>query len=222
MIVVIGQPVLRRTEAGAEVAGLPGRIAVAAAAHGHPVELVGTAGEDEAGDVLLSALAKAGVGHVAVLRKAGVRTPTVVATDDHADSSVEAPSALDEAESDFATAAGIAAPLDAGDVDLALRYLTESAVLVLAGGVDPGVARVVANAASWAAARLIVVVPTDEQEPAGLPQDAIVFAAPDTDPDGVFAAMVGSFAAALDDGDDPAAAFRSSLDSTGWTLALAD
>lgn len=205
---------------------MSGRIAVAVAGHGHPVEFVGTAGEDEAGDALLSALARARVGHVAVLRKAGARTPMVVATDDHADSSVETPSALDVAESDSATTAGpsqgIAVPLDAGDVDLALRYLIEFGVLVLASGVDPEVARVVANAASWAAARLIVVVPADEQEPAGLPLDAIVFAAPNTDPDGVFAATVGSFAAALDDGDDPAIAFRSSVDSAGWTRAQAE
>ena len=39
--------------------------------------------------------------------------------------------------------------------------------------------------------------------PDGLPADAVVFEAPDDDPDGVFADLVGSFAAALDDGVEP-------------------
>jgi len=52
--------------------------------------------------------------------------------------------------------------------------------------------------------------------------DAIVFEAPDTDPDGVFAAMVGSFAAALDDGNEPAAAFRATVEEAGWTPTPSD
>ncbi len=40
---------------------------------------------------------------------------------------------------------------------------------------------------------------------------------PGEDPDGDFAALVGRFAAALDDGSDAADAFRSSLAEEGWT-----
>ena len=56
--------------------------------------------------------------------------------------------------------------------------------------------------------------------PDDLPRDAIVFEAPDEDPDGVFAEMVGAFAAALDDGADPAVAFRSTVEAEGWTPSL--
>ena len=109
--------------------------------------------------------------------------------------------------------------LEAADVDLALRYLTDFAVLVLADGADPAIARVVSDAATWAGARLILVVPAAGAVPEGIPQDAIVFEAPDDDPDGVFAAMVGAFAAALDDGDEPGAAFTSAVAAEGWAPA---
>ena len=82
--------------------------------------------------------------------------------------------------------------------------------------------QVVVAAAGWAQAALIVVNPAERAVPPGLPEDAIVFEAPDADPDGVFAAMIGSFAAALDAGVDPADAFRSSVDSGGWTPAPAE
>ena len=59
------------------------------------------------------------------------------------------------------------------------------------------------------------------EPPVGLPPDAIVFEAPAEDPDGDFAALVGRFAAALDDGTDAADAFRSSLAEEGWTEAIA-
>jgi len=225
VIVVVGQPVLRRTDAGSEVAGLPAQIAVEAAAHGRSVQLVGSSGEDEAGDAILLALARSSVGHVAMLRKAGTRTPTVSDAGLRSDSSVEGQSPLGEVGADLpptgaaAQSSGAATALDAGDVDLALRYLTDFGVLVLAGNPGSDVARVVADAASWSDARLVVLVLGGESEPAGLPPDAIVFAAPDADPDGAFAAMVGSFAAALDDGDDPATAFRSTVAAGGWTAS---
>ena len=58
--------------------------------------------------------------------------------------------------------------------------------------------------------------------PAGLAPDTIVFEAPGADDDGAFASMVGAFAAALDDGEDPAAAFQSTVDGAGWTAAPAE
>ena len=67
MIVVVGTPAWRPTEPAAP-AGLACGIALAAAAHGAAVELVGRTGDDPAGDALLIALAHAGVGHVARLR----------------------------------------------------------------------------------------------------------------------------------------------------------
>ncbi len=117
-----------------------------------------------------------------------------------------------------ATARGPA--LDAADVDLGLRYLTEFAVVVIAEPMDEATTGVVAEAARWTDARLVVVIPRDAPIPGGLPSDAVVFEAPDTDPDGAFATLVGHFAAALDDGAEPEAAFHASLGSDGWTEAV--
>ena len=112
-----------------------------------------------------------------------------------------------------------APPLDAADVDLGLRYLTDFAVVVLAESAGPDVVRVVADAARWAEARLVLVVAASGSVPDGLPADGIVFEAPDIDPDGVFATLVGDFAAALDDGAEPEDAFRASVASDGWSEA---
>lgn len=209
MIIVVG-PVAYLDAAGrAEPRGAGARIAVAVATHGAGVQLVGKVGEDDAGEAVVLALAALGVGHVAMLREAGRPTSLVRAVDD--DTLVDEDDAAEEPSNESA--------LDAADVDLALRYLTDFAVLVLADGADPAIARVVADAATWAGARLIVVVPAAGAVPESIPQDAIVFEAPDDDPDGVFAAMVGAFAAALDDGDEPGAAFTSAVAAEGWTPA---
>jgi hypothetical protein len=55
-----------------------------------------------------------------------------------------------------------------------------------------------------------------------VPADAIVFEAPASDPDGTFASFVGSFAAALDDGEDPGKAFRSTIEADGWAVSAGD
>jgi hypothetical protein len=231
VIVVVGQPIHRAAEAGTRVDGLPARIAMAAAALGRPVELIGKVGEDEAGDAVVLGLARAGVGHVALLREAGRPTRRAAPLDDEA---IEA-AALGLTGEGFADSAPDAAPdtglagsddpeaaLEAADVDLALRYLTEFSVLVLADPVAPDVVRVVATATGWAESSLLVVLPAGGAVPDGLPPEAVVFEAPDGDPDGVFAAMVGAFAAALDDGGEPGEAFRATVDSEGWTPAPAE
>jgi len=215
VIVVVGQPVYRPLDAGPAVDGLPARIAIAAAATGRLVQMVGKAGDDPEGDAVVLALARGGVGHVALLRDAGMRTPRAseVADDDAEAHDLEVDLA-DEARP--AGDAGREPVMDAADVELALRYLTEFAVIVLADAVSPDVARVVGEAAGWADARMIAVIPAGTLPPDELPPDAIVFEAPDSDPDGVFATLVGSFAAALDGGDDPAVAFQASIAEMGW------
>jgi hypothetical protein len=228
VIVVVGQPLYRESDAGSIPDGLAVRIALAAAGHARSVQVVGKAGEDAAGDAVVLALARGGVGHVALLREAGRPTPRIDLVGAGALDASALPAASTAIEAAPSDIGGMAATvegdltLEAADVDLGLRYLTDFAVVVLADRADAEMARVVGNAVGWADARLIVVVPAGEAEPAGLPPDAIVFEAPDSDPDGVFAAMVGSFAVALDDGDDPAAAFRSSVESGGWTPATAE
>lgn len=203
MIVVVGQPLFRATDQGTPAGGLPSRIALAAAAHGRSVQLVGKAGEDAEGDAVVLALARGGVGHVALLRESGRVTRR--APDRRAPESIP--------DDDTWTT------LEAADVDLALRYLSEFAVLVLADPAAPDIVRVVTDGAGWAGAWLVVVVGQGQTAPDGLPPDAIVFEAPGADPDGVFASLVGSFAAALDDGDDPARAFRASIQIDGWTAS---
>ena len=97
--------------------------------------------------------------------------------------------------------------------------MTEFAVVVVAEPVDEATVAIVAEAARWGDARMILVVPGAAAIPEGLPTDVVVFEAPEADPDGVFANMVGLFAAGLDDGAEPGAAFRDSIGSVGWTDA---
>lgn len=206
MIVVVGLPLYRHTNAGPTAGGTAAGIALVATRAGSAVQVVGKIGEDDAGEAVVLALARQGVGHVAMLREAG--RPTARARDVD-DDSIDTESPVAEALDERPT-------LDAADVDLALRYLTDFAVLVLVEQADGAIAQVVADAANWVGARLIVVVPAAGAVPDGLQADAIVFEAPDADPDGVFATMVGAFAAALDEGDDPGDAFRTTVAQTGW------
>lgn len=68
MIVVLGRPRLDDEGALADTAG---RVAVAAAASGTRVDLVGAVADDAAGDATVVALGQAGVGHAALLRRPG-------------------------------------------------------------------------------------------------------------------------------------------------------
>ena len=112
--------------------------------------------------------------------------------------------------------------IDAADVDLGLRYLTAFEVVVVAEPAPTDLVTVVADAARWSEARMVLVVASGSPCRSALPADVIVFEAPDADPDGVFADLVGSFAAALADGVEPGEAFRASVDSDGWTEVAAD
>jgi hypothetical protein len=143
-------------------------------------------------------LARRGVRHVAVLRDA--ERPTAVLPADIADD-LEA-----ESDPEPEPRGNDAQPtLDAADLELALSYLPEYAVIVVAESLSSGALRVAADAAGWSEAALVVVGAAADL--AGLPDNATVFAPPDGDPDGAFAAMVGAYAAGLDRGDDPRAAF---------------
>ncbi|MDP9482634.1 MAG: PfkB family carbohydrate kinase, partial [Chloroflexota bacterium] len=84
MIVVIGSPRLRRgsPEHPSEAAGLAAGIALAAVSAGRQVQLVGRVGEDPAGEALLLALARAGIGHAATLRDAVFPTSVVLSSGD--------------------------------------------------------------------------------------------------------------------------------------------
>jgi hypothetical protein len=201
-------------------------VALSAAARGARVELVGRVGEDAAGERLLIALAKAGVGHVAVLRDPARPTPVMA----------PAPVAADEDDDDvspFADPPAAPSPstspagpaLDAADIDLAVKYLTPSGVMVVADDVPGDVLAAAVGAAAYAQMRLVVLLAPSVLAagslPAALPDDATVLAAPDED-DGAFDALVGAFAAALDAGAEPAQAFAAAQGGTGWEPVPAD
>jgi hypothetical protein len=210
VIVVIGQPALGRVDDEPVAAGSPARIALAAAARGAAVQLVAKVGEDADGEALILALAQGRVGHVAVQRDPAHPTPLAGAPDD-------APDAGELVDLPSKQASGLA--LDAADVELALRYLTEFRVVVLADELDPAAVRMAADATGWSNATLVAVIAEGGHEPAGLPADAIVLGSPADDAEGAFDRLVGELAAAIDAGADPQAAFRELVDGAGWEPA---
>lgn len=248
MIVVVGRLAWRPAPAPVP-AGRACAIALAAARRGARVEVVGRVGEDVAGEDLVIALARSGVGHAAVLRDPA--RPTPVAPPPEAASGEDdplpfadlgpaaiggggppgaaGPSQSASLAGAVSTAGAIAAEprLDGADIDLALRYLEPSGVVVVADDVTTDVLAVVVEAAEYASARLIVLVPPGgiaaRTLPAGIPGSATVLVAPDDDGGGgAFEALVGAYAAALDAGAEPEAAFVDAQSATGWEVAAPD
>jgi hypothetical protein len=185
------------------------------------VQLVGKVGEGVAGDAVLLSLARSRVGHVAVLRDASTKTTVApsAATSEHILDD-------DDDDDDDPTADPTADPrrgdqsrLDSGDLELALRYLPDYRVVVVADPLDEPALGTVVAAARWAGAQLIVVVPSGSHA-ARMPEDATVLESPEHDPDGAFGAVVGAYAAALDRGAPPAEAFASASAGTGWSATI--
>lgn len=220
MIVVIGQPVLHMAPEGPRVAGTAATAAAEAARRGAPVQLIGKIGDDPDGEAVVLALARDGVGHVALLRDPARATPRLVeaSSGESPELALEDEAAVPPARLEPADPAARPA-LDAGDLDLGLRYLTEFRVLVTAEPLGDEAARIVAGATAWSGATLIALVGEDGSVPVDLPPGAIVLAAPPTDPDGVFARLVGTLAAAIDGGAAPSAAFREIVQAAGWEPA---
>jgi len=225
VIVVIGSPIHRPGVGGRppDVIGLAAGIATAAAAAGRDVQLVGRVGADPAGDASLIGLAERRVGHVAVLRDAGRATRSAPATsgdDDATDGAGSDSGALTAPapSTDAGEGSVVAGTLDAGDLDLALRYLVGFAVVVVAEALPADALAIAAEAAAYTGAALIVLLPPGRRA-ADVPPDAFVLEAPASDPDGVFARTVGLLAAALDRGDAPEAALASAASAGGWERA---
>lgn len=206
--------------------GTAPEIAAAAAAAGAAVEIVTRIGEDGAGEELLLALARARVGHLAVLRDPA--RPTSLAMDDveQPDEAADlVPALLAEAEAAVGrTPTGSsyeprAAPvLEPADLALGLRYLRDYRVVVAVEPIADGGAAVIADAAAFADAGLVVVAPPGLAAPAAYAA-ATLIEAPADDPDGAFAGLVGRYAAALDRGTPPAEAFRAATAEGGWEAA---
>jgi hypothetical protein len=221
VIVVVGSPGARQTVQGIVAAGVAVTIGRVAAAAGAEVQLVGKVGEGAVGDAVLLSLADARVGHVAVLRDASAPTP--LACDETEPEAILDPIDGDpEPEETLAASprAAVGPSLDSGDLQLALRYLPDYRVVVVADALDEASLSTVVAAARWAGAQLIVVVAAGSSV-AGAPEDATVLESPAIDADGAFAAVVGAYAAALDRGANPAEAFASASVGSGWA-AVAD
>jgi hypothetical protein len=213
VIAVIGTPRLRGTGPDADVAGLAAAIAVAAAAAGSRVELIGKVGDDPPGDAALLALAGHFVGHVATLRDPARPTPVIAALAEPGDIVETDPaspvaSAAPATEAPAPVAPNAVVPvLDAADVGLALRYLPELAVIVTVQASSDIVDEAVA-ASGWAQTALIVVVSPDAAAPEGLPEAATVVAvADDDDLEGGAGAAIGRYAAAIDQGEPGSEAY---------------
>lgn len=190
MIIVLGRPSIEDGPIGPLPAGIGATIAMAIAAVGGRVELVGTLGDDAPGDAVAIALARAGVGHAALLRVPGTTTPRGGTTD-------------------------MPARLDAADVELGLRYLTDYRVLIVADPVPADVLAIAADAAAYAGASLVVVVGHGERPMATIGSAATVLEAPD-DALGPFAVAVAGYALAIEAGTDPAIALQGAVEAAGW------
>lgn len=232
MLAVVGSPSFTlgsMPAADGEAGGLAAAIALAAAAAGAEVQLIGKVGDDPAGDAVLLALARGGVGHIALLRDAGQPTPTAPPAVAEADPVDEEPIATLLARAETPDGGPVmpgawVAPstpglaLEPADISLGLQYIREFRVLVAADALDEASVAVIADGASFVDAALVLVTPRG-QVTTGAPGSAIVLEAPAVDPDGAFAALVGRLAAALDRGADAADAFRAAIAEGGWERA---
>ena len=211
MIVVVGLPAVNLGPPPLP-AGRAAAIALAAVKAGARVELMGRIGDDPDGDVLLLALAGAGVGHVALLRDAA--RPTIRLRSAAADDDQRSWAALLGGQDPAPEADDEGPRLDPADVALGLRYLTEFDVLVVADDAPGAVIPACVDAAEFAGARLVVAVRSAGAVPDGLPDDATVLVAPDEDGE-AFPRLLGRYAAALDAGSEPEAAFAA-VAGDGW------
>ncbi len=217
MIVVVGVPGWDGSGDG-RPAGRACEIALAAAAAGSRVELVGRTGDDPAGDALVLALAAGGVGHVALLRDPARPTRRTTGTPpksvtERADAALPADDA--DLPADGAVSSVMEpAVLEPADVSLGLRYLTSYAVLVVTDDAPADVLPVCVESASFVGASLVVALRPGSKLPPGTPAEATVLVAP-VDDEGAFARLLGTYAAALDRGEDPGTAFAAAT-SDGW------
>ena len=71
------------------------------------------------------------------------------------------------------------------------------------------------EAAGFTGAHLILLTPAGAEPPEAT-GDVTVLAVPAAGDDGAFASLVGAYAAGLDGGADPAAAFATAVGRAGW------
>jgi hypothetical protein len=228
VIVVIGSPVLRGSgTSNGEVAGLAGQVALAVAAAGRAVQVVGKVGDDDAGDALMVALTRDGIGHAALLRDAAHPTAVLAATAPDREADLDDAFAPDDADGSPGFDAPEGLPLEAADIELALRYLTAFQVLVIAAPLDAGSLHTALDSAGFSGAHVIRLdvsrsaggeAAATEAPPVGV--EVTAFEAPQHD-EPAFAVMVGRYAAGLDAGRAPGDAFAEATRGTHWERAAA-
>ncbi|HLY13638.1 MAG TPA: hypothetical protein VKR24_04765 [Candidatus Limnocylindrales bacterium] len=224
MIVVIGSPSLLPADPGGRPAAAGPAVDVARGATdaGSSVQLIGKIGDDPAGDALLLALADAGIGHVAILRDPARATPVAQPAADEFEPMLPGDDDQGEAASRRAVAEprpGSLPTIDAGDLDLALRYLPDHQVVIVAERLDPEALAVVAADCSYVGAALAIILEAGGPGSTDLPPEATAFEAPASDPDGVFGRTIGRFGAALEQGLGGAAALAQATTGGGWQPA---
>lgn len=141
MIVVIGTVRARAEGATYGLGSYAATAALALAAAGEPVEMVSKIGVDAAGEAVITQLAAAGIGHVALIRDGALAT------------AVDGSGLLE---------------MDAADLQLALRYLTSFDAVLLVDPVNDSVVATVLDACAYVGARLVVTRP-EGSAPAGVP-----------------------------------------------------
>jgi len=191
-------------------AGRGGR--VCREAPGGAVELVGKVGNDGAGDAVVVALGRLGIGHAALLRDPARPTPVLVpAAADNAGAEVDA-EAPESGCCRKTPPRGLASMPRTWNWPCAScpggrdRPRRHSLRIGDRGGME---------GASFSSARLVVVVPAGASPP-DVPQGAVVLEAlsPTT---ARFGRLVGVFAGALDAGVDTVAAFEEAVAVSGWS-----
>lgn len=202
MIVVLGRPALGAAVAGGTrpLDGLAARIAMESVARGARVELVGTVGEDPAGDAVMIALGAAGVGHAAVLRDPAGATPG-------------------------GAKQGAQPRLDAGDIGLGLSFVPECRVIVVADDLDAAAAAATMEAAAYHGAPVVAIVSPSAPVPDAWDRGATVLSAPEEEGDdepvdlAPFARLVAGFAVGLGDGRPVSEALSRAVSGAGWERA---
>ncbi len=222
MIVVVGLPVYAGLPDGRGApAGLAVDVAIAAHGRGATVELVGKIGDDGAGDAVVVALGRAGVGHAALLRDPARPTPVLAPEPVAAEAEAAGAAGTDAEPADDEPGLALLPPdpaarpmLDAADIELALRYVSGASVVVVADRLADAALAAAAEGSAFSGARLVALLPAGVEAPA-LPGEATVLEAPARD-DGSFARLVGAFAAGLDAGIGPGLAFSQAVEASGW------
>lgn len=208
MIAVVGLPAYAEVEGEGTAAGLAVEVAAAAVAAGRHVELVGKLGDDGAGDAVVVALGRRGVGHAALLRDAARPTPVLTRDETTGEDGDETSVVVLLPEDPVERPS-----LEAADVELALRYLSDVRVVAIVGPLVEDAVAAAAREAGYAGAPVVAV--TAGGALTGVPETATILEAP-ADDDGSFGRLVGRYVAGLDAGAAPAEAFRQAVEASGW------